>query len=82
MRGIVQAERPCSCSTRYASLIAFGQARLVTDPATRGLALSLLLEKYGDSRPAPGGWTDSQLAGVAVIAVAVEHVSGKRSGEP
>jgi nitroimidazol reductase NimA-like FMN-containing flavoprotein (pyridoxamine 5'-phosphate oxidase superfamily) len=82
LRGIVPADKPCAFSTRYASLIAFGRARLVSDPATRRLALSRLMEKYaGTSQPA-AGWTDRQLAGVAVIAVTVEHITGKRSGEP
>ena len=82
MLGIVPAESPCSFSTRYTSVIAFGRARMVTEPGTLRKALGLLMEKYagGDRAYPPETWTDRQLGGLAVIAVELEQLSGKRSG--
>lgn len=80
MGGIVRGESPCSFGTRYRSALAFGRARLVDDAAVRRLALSLLTDKYAGLCAAQ--WSDEQIEGVAVIAVDLERITGKRSGRP
>jgi len=80
MGGIVPGPEPCAFDSRFTSVIGFGRARLVTDPAGKREALDLITRKHaGPGRPPPQ-WTDKQLASVAVIAVVVEHLTAKRSG--
>lgn len=81
--GIVPAQRACSFATRYASAIGFGRAEVVSDAAVRGLALDLLMRKYGGPEHARGeaGWDEKELERLSIIAVQLEHLSGKRAGE-
>lgn len=61
----------------YRSVIAFGEARLVTDPAEKQTALQAICAKYGaDASAAPR----EALGRVAVIRMDVEYLSGKANG--
>ena len=68
-------------SVEYQSVVAFGPARLVTDPLEAERALQLLLDKYfphlrpgADYRPI----TETELSATAVYRMDVEEWSGKR----
>lgn len=69
---------PEAFTTRYRSVIAFGQARILTDDSERRHALRCLLEKYSPDYIEKGeaeierGWDQ-----VCVAEVAVEHLTGK-----
>ena len=69
-------------TTHYRSAIAFGRARVVTDAAERRRALDLLAAKYSPDFPqaAPAeienGWKR-----LTVIAVKIEHLTGKAAKE-
>jgi len=74
---VVKAERPCAFSCRYRSAIGRGSARFVEDPLEKGEALNLIVGRYGGP---PGGFTEAELASVAVVRVDFEELTGKRSG--
>ena len=65
---------------RYRSVIGQGVARLVADPTEKSSALNAIMIHYGGA----GGesYTRERLDGVTVIEIAVETLTGKRSGYP
>lgn len=75
------ADEALEFSVEFASVVALGRARVVTDPEEARTALQLLLDKYAphlrpgvDYRPI----TDQELARTAVYRVRIESWSGKR----
>jgi hypothetical protein len=73
--------RPCACSTRYTSVLAFGAARLISDDAEKTILLNLLVEKYA------GGKTFEPVeqihaADCAVVEIRVDKISGKMNVDP
>jgi nitroimidazol reductase NimA-like FMN-containing flavoprotein (pyridoxamine 5'-phosphate oxidase superfamily) len=73
--------RPCSCSTRYTSVLAFGLARVVPDDAKKAALLNLLVERYAggmDFQPVE----EKHAAGCVVVEICVEQISGKMNIDP
>jgi nitroimidazol reductase NimA-like FMN-containing flavoprotein (pyridoxamine 5'-phosphate oxidase superfamily) len=74
------AEDPCNFNFRYRSVIAYGKARVIEDPAERLAALRLLVEKYA---PGKGGMlTEERVKGstsLAVVEITIEEMVGKKS---
>ena len=70
-------DRACAWGTHYESIIGEGRASVVSDPAEKRSALEALMEKYSGRK----GWTvaASEVDGVAVVRIEVEHLSGKAS---
>jgi len=77
----VATERPCGCSTRYTSVLAFGRARVVSDVAEKTALLNLLVERYAEGK-AFQPVEESHAASCAVVEIAVEQVSGKMNVDP
>jgi nitroimidazol reductase NimA-like FMN-containing flavoprotein (pyridoxamine 5'-phosphate oxidase superfamily) len=77
----VTHDRPCSCSTRYTSVLAFGRARVVSDAAEKTALLNLLVERYAEST-AFQPVEEKHAAGCAVVEIAVEQISGKMNVDP
>jgi nitroimidazol reductase NimA-like FMN-containing flavoprotein (pyridoxamine 5'-phosphate oxidase superfamily) len=78
---VVSNDRPCACSTRYSSVLAFGATRVVSDPAEKTVLLNLLVGKYA------GGKTfqpieERHSAGCAVVEILIEEISGKMNVDP
>lgn len=71
-------DRACTWGTRYESIIGEGRASVVSDAAEKLAALEALMVKYSGRE----GWTmsTSEVDGVAVVRVDVEHMCGKASG--
>jgi len=78
---IPSLDRPCGCSTRYTSVLAFGLARVLSDSAEKAALLNLLVERYAEGMPYKLV-TGKDAAGVAVVEIAVETISGKRNVDP
>jgi hypothetical protein len=77
----VSYDRPCACSTRYSSVLAFGAARIVSDSAEKTALLNLLVEKFAAGkafRPVEG----QHSAGCAVVEICIEEISGKMNVDP
>ena len=77
----VSNDRPCGCSTRYTSVLAFGVARVVADEVEKAALLNLLVEKYADGK-AFHRVEAKDAAGCAVVEINVEQISGKMNIDP
>ena len=70
-------ELPCKFSFRYRSVIAFGRAVEVADPAEKLEGLNLVMRHYtGRDWEFP----DDKVARVAVVRVDIESMTGKSAG--
>lgn len=82
--GLVLARSVFDHSVNYRSVMAFGRAWLVEDPAEKLVALEALTEhlvagRWGDARPPD----ERELAATAVLGLALDEASAKvRSGPP
>jgi uncharacterized protein len=73
---------PEKFTTHFRSVIAFGKARVVTDDDEKRRALLRLAEKYSpDHLDAAGAEIDGDWKRVTVLALDVEHLTGKASIE-
>lgn len=77
---VIEQDRvvPHLFATDYRSVIAFGRAHELTDPAEILAALRALNAKYAPAYPAEGEKEiESGLNQVAVMEIAIEHLTGK-----
>ena len=73
-RELVTGEEPCRWSFHYRSVVGFGTAAAVRDPAEKRRGLELLMAHYGG----PGGEIpDEMVYSVEIVRVDVESVTGK-----
>jgi nitroimidazol reductase NimA-like FMN-containing flavoprotein (pyridoxamine 5'-phosphate oxidase superfamily) len=77
----VAFDRPCNCSTRYTSVLAFGVARVVSDEGQKAALLNLLVEKYAEGK-AFQQVEEKHAAGCAVVEIDVTRISGKMNVDP
>lgn len=77
----IAEDRPCSCATRYSSVLAFGRARLVTDETQKAALLNLLVEKHAAGK-AFQRVDEQKAAGCAVVEILIEQISGKMNVDP
>jgi len=74
----VSHDRPCGCSTRYTSVLAFGSARVLPDGADKTALLNLLVAKHADGMPfAPV--EESHAVECAVVEISIDEISGKKN---
>lgn len=82
--GLVVARAAFHNSMNYRSVVVFGQARVVDDPAEKRMALQAVTEhvlpgRWADSRP----MTDKEYRGTSIVAVPLDEASAKvRTGPP
>lgn len=77
MDGIRLGASPCKHGMRYTSVIASGQARVITDAALKRRALELLAVKYAGPVP-DGSISEAEVGAVTVVEIVVETMTGKR----
>jgi hypothetical protein len=77
----VTNDRPCACSTRYFSVLAFGVARVIDDEAEKASVLNLLVERYAAGEPFQPVKA-SHAADCAVVEIRIDEISGKRNIDP
>ncbi len=75
---LIEAERPCDWSTKYYSIIGFGQAFLVEDLEEKREALDIIMEHY--SGKSSFEYPEKIINNLAVIKVRIESMTGKKSG--
>jgi len=80
-KNIFSEERPCACATRYTSVLAFGAARLVENPAEKAVLLTSLVEHLAAGRPFQPV-NEQQAATCAVVEIGVDRISGKKNVDP
>jgi nitroimidazol reductase NimA-like FMN-containing flavoprotein (pyridoxamine 5'-phosphate oxidase superfamily) len=78
---VVSRDRPCACSTRYSSVLAFGTARVITDQGEKTALLNLLVEKYANGT-AFQPLEEQHSATCAVVEICIEEISGKMNVDP
>jgi nitroimidazol reductase NimA-like FMN-containing flavoprotein (pyridoxamine 5'-phosphate oxidase superfamily) len=81
MGRLLPHETAFGMSVEYASVVVFGRARVIEDPAERERGLQRLLDKYfGHLRPGVdySGGTLQQLAMTSVYRIEIDEWSGKR----
>jgi hypothetical protein len=78
---LLPAETAMEFSNEYASVVAFGHARLVSDDEEKRHGLQVLLDKYFPDRQ-PGRdyrpMTEEELAQTSVFAIEIDEWSGKQ----
>ena len=72
---VIHGERASECSMKYRSVLAFGRARQVESREEKVQALDLLVDKYASVNYPE--LTTKEIDGVTIIAIDVEHISGK-----
>jgi nitroimidazol reductase NimA-like FMN-containing flavoprotein (pyridoxamine 5'-phosphate oxidase superfamily) len=77
----VTNDRPCACSTRYTSVLAFGVARVIPDGAEKTALLNLLVARYAAGKPFQPV-EDCHAAECAVVEIRIDEISGKRNVDP
>jgi uncharacterized protein len=78
---LAKNKKPCDFGVRFSSVLVYGKAEIVEDPAMKAKAVLAIIEKYA------GGMvvdevTPAQLNGIAVIAVTIEELTGKINVDP
>lgn len=77
---VVPAAEPCDWGARFRSVIGYGRAELLEDPAAKRFGLAVVMAHYAG----PGQtfiFPDRMLQRTAVVRIAVEELSGKHSGD-
>ena len=73
---------PETLSRYFRSVIVFGTARFVTDPKEKLAVLEKLVDKFApDYRKEGEAEAHQKLAYVAIIDIAIEHITGKEAIE-
>ena len=73
---IVPADNPCKWNMRYKSVVGFGRAVILENPAEKIKALDVIVKHYGGALTS---YDEKRVNGLAVIKVAIDNVTGKES---
>ena len=73
---------PEKFSTKYESVIAFGNAKIVTDGNEKKTALSAIIEKYAPDYTESGKkYISNDFEKTKVVRIDIEHITGKKAKE-
>lgn len=72
---------PEEYTTYYRSVIAFGRARILENESEKRRSLEMLAVKYSPEQTGRQLEIDKQLAGVCMVEIQIEHLTGKESIE-
>lgn len=73
----ISAVEACKWEMKYQSVIGFGKAALVKDPAEKATALAIIMAQYSDRQ---FQFPDNKVEATGVIKVDIESMTGKQSG--
>ena len=76
LREIKQGPVSCGWGARYESVIGFGRAILVEDPAEKRFAMDQIMDHY--RAQGPYAYPDDILAKTTIIRIEIERLTGKR----
>jgi nitroimidazol reductase NimA-like FMN-containing flavoprotein (pyridoxamine 5'-phosphate oxidase superfamily) len=71
---IVRSDRPCGFTSRFASVIGYGTARMLDGLEERRLGLGVIMRHYGSTGD---GIPDAKLAITSVMEIEIEGMDGK-----
>ena len=72
-----EGEKACGWSVKYRSVIGYGICRIVQEAEGLKEGLKILMAQYTDKRH---NITDNDLAGVVLLKIDIDEVTGKQSG--
>ena len=75
--GLVPAKTPCTWGFRYRSVVGFGQASWINDPASKREALKIIMRHYSQEA---FDFPEDALARTVVIKVTVQDITGRKAG--
>ncbi len=75
--GLIRDGRPCAWGMRYRSVIGYGRAVFVEDPAEKRRGLNIIMQHYAGREYE---FSDRDVENVTVIRIDLESVTGKRHG--
>jgi len=77
---VTDVSSPCQMTAVYESVIGFGRARVVSDPVEARHGLAVVVDHYAPGR---GAEVPAEVpAGVAVLKIELDDVTGKRRPHP
>jgi uncharacterized protein len=74
---IVENPDPCEWTVKYRSVVGFGTATVVEDPAEKRAGLDVVVKQFA-GHPIP--FPDKAMAAVAVVRIDIESMTGRRNG--
>ena len=74
---LISGETPCTWGLRYRSVVGFGRASWVRDPASKRDALRIIMRHYSDE---VFEFPEEALARTVVIKIVIEDITGKSAG--
>ena len=73
---LIRGESVCEWGVKGRSVVGFGEASLVEDPASKRKALDIIMQHYGAKRPF--AYKEKGLEKAAIIRVDIHGMSGKK----
>ena len=73
--------KPCNFGVRFSSVLVFGSAEIVEEPAMKAMGVRAIIEKYAGDMPVDE-ISQAQLNSIEVIAITVEDMTGKINVDP
>jgi hypothetical protein len=71
------SDQPCSCGLKYRSILGYGKAFFIEEPAEKQQALSAIMGHYGGTN---FQFSDDVVRRTTVFRVEIESMTGKESG--
>ncbi|HEY4786516.1 MAG TPA: pyridoxamine 5'-phosphate oxidase family protein [Bacteroidales bacterium] len=76
---VVKKKEPCNWTTRYRSVIGYGNIEVVTDMEEKKKGLRIIMQKYGYKGKAE--YNEGSINFVVLLQLKIEKITGKQSGE-
>ncbi len=76
---LARADTPCNFTVHFSSVIGFGKASIIRDPARKAHGLDLIVKHYGAVPPV---YDAGELSKLVVVDIEIEEMSCKKSPDP
>ena len=76
---VVKAKKSCGWTTKYRSIMGWGNIEIVNDKAKKVEGLDIIMSKYG--RTENNDYTDAMLEKTVLLVLSIDHFTGKQSGD-
>jgi len=72
-------DEPCSWTTKYRSVIGYGNIEIVSDTEIKKKGLDIIMSKYGYN--GSGEYNEGSLSRMVLLKLTIETITGKQSGD-
>ncbi len=76
---VVKKKEPCNWTTKYRSVIGYGNIEIVSDTENKKKGLNIIMRKYGYK--GKSDYNEGLLNWVILLKLKIEKVTGKQSGD-